>query len=47
MAFDMQIDRPEKCHMVYPCVMTRNHPKKLHENDILMLLFPRDLNLIT
>ena len=27
MAFDLRVDPPEKCHMVYPCVMTRNHPK--------------------
>ena len=25
MMFDLRVDPPEKCHMVYPCVMTRNH----------------------
>ena len=47
MTFDLRVDPPEKYHMVYPCVMTRNHPKKLHEGCILMLLFPGDLDLIT
>ena len=27
MPFDLRVDPPEKCHMVYSCVMTRNHPK--------------------
>ena len=37
--FDLQIDPPEKYHTVYPCVMTRN--QKMHEDGILVLLFPR------
>ena len=47
MTFDLRVDPPEKCHMVYPCVMARKHPKKLHEDGTLMLLFPVDLDLIT
>ena len=47
MPFDLRVDPPEKCHLVYPCVMTRNHPKKLYEDGVLMLLFPGDLVLIT
>ena len=47
MTFGLRVDPPEKCHMVYSCVMTRIHPKKLHEDCILMLLFPVDLDLIT
>ena len=27
--------------------MTRNHPKKIHEDGILISLFPGDLDLIT
>ena len=27
MLFDLRVGPPEKRHMVYPCVMTRNHPK--------------------
>ena len=46
MMFDLRVDHPKKCHMVYPCVMTRNH-QKIHEDGILMLLFPGDLDLIT
>ena len=47
MTFDLRVDPPEKCHMVYPCVMTTNHPKNIHEDGILMLLVPWNLDLIT
>ena len=47
MTFDLRVDPPEKCHMVYPCVMTRKHPKNVHENGILMLLVPGNLDLFT
>ena len=43
MMFDLRVDPPEKYHMVYPCVVTRNNPK-IHEDGILMLLFPGDLD---
>ena len=46
MTFDLRVDPPEKCHMVYPFVMTISHPK-IHEGGILMLLFPGELELIT
>ena len=46
MIFDLRVDTPEKCHMVYLCVMTRSHPK-IYEDGILMLLFPGHLDLIT
>ena len=46
MTFDLLVDPPEKYHMVYPCVMTRNHLKNIHEDGILMLLVPGNLDLI-
>ena len=47
MTFDLRIDPSEKCYMVYPCGMTRNHPRNIHEDGILMLLLPGNLDLIT
>ena len=46
MTFDLRVDPPKKCHMVYPCVMKRNHPKNIDEDGNLMLLVPGNLDLI-